>query len=393
DTNYASGRPGDDAFTMVTPFSPFHVIDLASGEKRPACDDDVRDGARLYDAFGAIGPVHVHTAEMDQQIAQVHIARLCCESAPAIGNWAPAFNYEQAVCIRDMFLAAGRPEPYVAFQMTHSPLRLDAYFLDILMRARTSANGTRGMTAGGGAMPLPGVSAPIHYRSAAAQGLAEALGAWITVKLIDSAIRPYASFLVGVPDMITCDWSHCAPEALAFTLLTNHVMERLLGITAYVECDNLHSMCLHALHGTRRFNSGGLRDGCFSPAHVPVDREKINFVQAVAEGIGVSDEPGSTARIFAETLPETSFLGHPSSLEYRDLYWHPKVFEGLTPGRAGELLAADSPELLDQAREIAAARIAGHEFELPRDVRRDVERIYRSGVDAILAGPTRGLVS
>lgn len=204
DTNYATSKSGDERFRMRPPFSPFDVLDFETGEKRPAEDRDVVMGARLYDAFGCTGPVHVHVAQMDQKLASIHIAKLCCENSRGIGNWAPAFNYEQAVCIRDMFLAAGREGPYVALQMTHSPLRLDAYYLDILMRARGSANGVTGMTAGGGAMPLPGVSAPIYWRSAAAQGLAEALGGWITAKLIHPDIRPYASFVVWAPDLSTC---------------------------------------------------------------------------------------------------------------------------------------------------------------------------------------------
>jgi len=70
-------------------------------------------------------------------------------------------NEEQAVAIRDMYLAAGRTGTAVAFQMVHSPLRLDAQFLDIILRLRRSANGLRAVTAGGGAMPLPGIAAPL----------------------------------------------------------------------------------------------------------------------------------------------------------------------------------------------------------------------------------------
>ena len=143
DTNYASHKKGEDGFRMCPPFSPFEVIDFATGVKRTAVEADVIEGARVYDSFGVSGPVHVHIENMDQKIAQLHISRLCCENSRAIGNWAPAFSYEQAVTIRDMYLAAGREGPLVAFQMTHSPLRLDAYCLETIMRARDeSENGT-----------------------------------------------------------------------------------------------------------------------------------------------------------------------------------------------------------------------------------------------------------
>jgi len=387
DTNYATTKPGDDRFLMRPPFSPFDVIDFETGEKRPAEDRDVTDGARLYDAFDCTGPVHVHIKRMDQKLAPIHIAKLCTENSRGIGCWAAAFNYEQAVCIRDMYLAAGRTEPAVAFQMTHSPLRLDAYFLDILMRARQSENGVTGLTAGGGSMPLPGVSAPIHWRSAAAQGLAEALGGWITAKLIDPAIKPYASFLIWAPDLSTCKWTSGTPEATLFRLLNVQLMRALLGITGYAPFGDVDRMCLDVLQGVRIFEGAGARGDCFSLAHIPIDREKLHFVEAVAAGLEIPDEPGLTARIVRETFPETSFLAHESSLQYRDLYWHPKVFTGMTPATVGQFLHSDSEELLPAAKEVARRKIAGNEFALPDDVRRDIERIYRRGCDAVRSLP------
>lgn len=387
DTNYATTKPGDEGFVMRPPFSPFDVLDLDTGKKRPARDSDVVEGARLYDAFECTGPVHVHIANMDQGLAPIHIAKLCAENSRGVGNWSAAYNYEQTVCVRDMFLAAGRDEPAVAFEMTHSPLRLDAYFLDILMRARRSENGTRGLTAGGGAMPLPGVSAPIYWRSAAAQGLAECLGGWITAKLIDPAIRPYASFLAWAPDMSTGKWTHNTPEALLFSLFTRQVMKEWLGLTIYAPCGELNRMCLLAMQGVRIFESAGVRSECFSLAHIPIDREKINFAEAVAAGLEIPEEPGLTARIVRETFPETTFLMHETTLEYRRLHWRPSVFAKETPARLAELLMADSDELLPAAKEIARKKIAANDFALPDDVRREVEKIYRQGCDAALAQP------
>jgi len=387
DTNYATTKPGEEDFVMRPPFSPFDVLDFKTGKKRPARESDVVEGARLYDAFDCTGPVHVHIANMDQRLAPIHIAKLCAENSRGVGNWSAAYNYEQTVCIRDMFLAAGRDEPAVAFEMTHSPLRLDSYFLDILMRARRSENGVRGLTAGGGAMPLPGVSAPIYWRSAAAQGLAECLGGWITAKLIDPAVKPYASFLAWAPDMSTCKWTHHTPDALLFSLFTRQVMKELLGLTVYAPCDDLNRMCLLAMQGVRIFESAGVRRECFSLAHVPVDREKIYFAEAVVGGLEIPEEPGLTARIIRETFPETAFLMHETTLDYRRLYWHPRVFTKETPARLAELLMADSDELLAEAREIARKKISANDFALADDVRREVEKIYRYGRRAVLRLP------
>ena len=383
DTNYATTKPGDDRFRICPPFSPFDAIDFETGAKRPATERDLVDGARLYDALGVAGPVHVHLATMDQRLAPIRIAKLCAENSRAIGNWAAAYNYEQAVCIRDMYLAAGRPEPYVAFQMTHSPLRLDAYFLDILMRARRSANGVRGLTAGGGAMPLPGVSAPIQWRAAAAQGLAECVGGWITAKLIDPAVRPYASFLAWAPNLATCAWTSATPDALLFDFAGRAVLREALGLTIYAPCGPLDRMVLAALSGARIFECAGQRQDAFSLAHVAIDLEKVNFVEAVVRGVEVPDEPGLAARIVGETLPETSFLAHESTGAYRDILWQPKVFAGQGAVQVSEALRDDSDALLADSREFARRALAAHDFALSADVAREVERIYRRGCEAV----------
>jgi trimethylamine:corrinoid methyltransferase-like protein len=385
DTNYATHKQGEDDFKMCPPFSPFEVFDFETGEKRPAGEADVIEGARVYDSFGVSGPVHVHIENMDQKIAQLYISRLCCENSRAIGNWAPAFSYEQATAIRDMYLAAGREGSLVAFQLTHSPLRLDSFFLDTIMRARDeSENGTRGFTAGGGAMPLPGISSPIHYRSAAAQGLAECLGAWVTLKLIDPSIKPYASFMPWVPDMSTGKWTFHLPESITYDFLNRQVSRELLGVSIYHRCGNLSQMCLQALQGARIFECGGYRNECFSLAHIPIDQEKINFVKRFATGMEFPEEKGLTLRIVQETLPEASFLVHESTIAFSELFWTPAVFKDPPPARLAEALHEEEDRLLPQAREIVRNRLASNEFELDRNTRCDVERVYKAGCRAIL---------
>ena len=397
DTNYASSKLGDERFRVVGPFSPFEVIDFETGAKRPAEERDLVEGARLYDALGVAGPVHVNLGSLDPRVQPIRIAKLCAENSRAVGNWSPAFSYEQAVCIRDMFLAAGRPEPHVAFQMTHSPLRLDSYSLDILMRLRKSDSGLKGITAGGGAMPLAGVSAPIYWRAAAAQGLAECIGGWITAKLIDPAIHPYASFQTWCPDLATCKWTQATPEAIGFDLLTRALMREALGLNLYAACGNVDRMTLSALSGARIFECAGEREERFSLAHVAVDLEKVNFVAAALGGTGIpachsgdrqeclSHQPGLATRIVKETFPETSFLAHESTASYRDVLWQPAVFEGKGAVQVAEMLRADSPELLPASREFARRKIAGNDFALPRDVAREVERIYDRGIRAVEA--------
>ena len=82
---------------------------------------------------------------------------------------------------------------------------------------------------------------------------------------------------------------------------------------------------------------------------------------------------------------ETSFLAHPSSLDYRTLYWQPKVFTGRATGELSNLLSADSDDLFADAREIAREKIAANDFALADDVYREVERIYQRGIAAVQA--------
>jgi hypothetical protein len=303
-----------------------------------------------------------------------------------MGNWSPAFKYDEAICIRDMYLAAGRPEPYLAFQMTHSPLRLDAYFLDILWRARDSENGTRGLTAGGGAMPLPGVSAPIYWRSVAAQGLAEALGAWVTVKLIDPSVRPYSSFTTMPADLRACGGTQQVPAAYAFSFFNRFVMRELLGLTEGGYMGPIDAMFMEALQGARVFGHAGAAQEGFSLPQVVIDREKVNYVKAAIEGLEFPDEAGLTRRIVEDTFPETSFLMHETTMAYvRQSAWQPELFAGTVAEEIGAALQGDVGKLLPQAKTIARAKIAANAFRLAPEVQREVDRIYRWGCQALSA--------
>ncbi len=385
DTNYIMQKPGHEGFELQTPFSPFAVIDAETGESRPAEDRDVIDGARLFDSFGTRGPVHVHIAEMDQRIAQIHIARLCCENSRAVGNWAPAYSYDQAMCVRDMYQAAGRPEPWVCLQMTHSPMRLDAYYLDILRTARDSEGGTRGFTGGGGAMPQAGVSAPVYWRAAAAQGLAEALGAWVTIKLIDPTVRPYASFTTSVTDMTTCaGWSQ-APESVPTALLNRQLMKALLGTVEGEYIRDLPTMCTFAMQGARIFGGGGMSGfhEAWSAPQVIIDKEKLSYVEAAVGGLDFPDEEGVAVRIASETFPETSFLMHDATLEFRSMHWEPSVFRDVSTPKLADMLRTGTAELLPAAREIARETIAANDFALDDAAASEVQAIYDRGAQAL----------
>ena len=387
DQNYAVARAAQKQFEIRPPYSPFDVIDLETGEKRAANERDVSDGARLYDSFGVAGPAHVHLREMDQRLAQLTIAKLCCENSRSIGNWAPAYCYEEALAIRDLYLAAGRSGPLVALQMVHSPLRLDRNLMDILSRARSSENGLTGFTAGGGAMPLAGVSAPIFYRAAAAQGVAECLGGWLAARLIDPALKPYASFAAWPPDLSTGKWAAATPEALLFDVFNREIMKRLFGLIIYAPLGPLAQMCLCAAQGCRIFEPReGHVQNAFSPAHVPLDIERLGYVASFCAGLPFEEEARLATRLISEVLPETCFLGHESTLSYRNLYWHPALFTGLAPERAAAMLDANSNELLPQARAIAKKRIREHQFALSADVQREVERTFKRGLRALEKG-------
>ncbi|HUV39036.1 MAG TPA: hypothetical protein VMY39_05450, partial [Planctomycetota bacterium] len=82
----------------------------------------------------------------------------------------------------------------------------------------------------------------------------------------------------------------------------------------------------------------------------------------------------------------TTFLAHESTLDYRSLYWQPRVFAG-TSAEVGRKLHGDGHELLAEAREIARGKIASNAFALADDVRREVDKVYRRGVAAIMALP------
>jgi len=134
-----------------------------------------------------------------------------------------------------------------------------------------------------------------------------------------------------------------------------------------------------ALAGARAFNAAGLLsvDETFSLEQVVIDWEIVQYVRALCEG----DRFG-TDSLFLDAVEELarggSFLEHDSTLaHYREATWEPTLF---THHLAETWKAAGSKETPERAREIAKQRIAEHDFSPPKEVRKDLDAIWKRAV-------------
>jgi len=90
----------------------------------------------------------------------------------------------------------------------------------------------------------------------------------------------------------------------------------------------------------------------------------------------VGSLPREARQVAAEVAAglNAGFLGTDATLDsYHHIYWLPKLFERRSLAGWQE---AGSPELRARARETARELIRTHEYELPENLARDLDRIY-----------------
>jgi trimethylamine:corrinoid methyltransferase-like protein len=114
-------------------------------------------------------------------------------------------------------------------------------------------------------------------------------------------------------------------------------------------------------------------DEVFSAEQLVFDLEIRDHVQRLIAGIESSVDPEACLSDVAEGI-ESGFMGLDSTLsQYRQVYWLPRLMERRS--LAG-WLAAGAPNLHCRAKEIAREQVKKHDYELPADLLREINRIY-----------------
>lgn len=379
---YSYNRP-DNSFRFVGPYMARWYLDPASGDRRYGTPADLVTSVRLMDAFNAYGPSPMHIQTVPEPLRQLATFKTCVLNSREIGGWAPPANAWDAEYLCRLGEAAGRPPPYGCHEIPISPLRLNHVALDMLFRRRNKPNQFVGLVCGGGAVPMPGATAPIRVPACLAQGLAEALAAYITPQLIDERISGYCSFGGFLFDMKQMNPGQFFPESTVYNALIRQLIRQVLGraMGSSLRSGSFRApghvfragfqAAVDALGGARTFlGLGAAEEETFSPVLFVLTADIIRHVAKFVQGIECVDDEALMLETIGHGAESGMYLDHPSALEFREIYLEPELF-----------FRHEDPEaLFAAAREEVDQVLATHTFQLPEDRQRDVESVYRAAV-------------
>ena len=372
------------------------VHDLDSDALVPMTAARLIEAAKFADAMTsrnliARAPgVPVDVAPDLQPVLQYRISAEHCRH----GRTPPEVRSPQAMpYVMDMADALGEPmrgQPiYVVTPLT---VGSDSFACALAGRDRLQSVWVSDMLSVGG-------TAPIRIADALALAVAEVVGGGIVAREVVGL--PVEWSIRACPlDMRTMAMSLGSPEELLFQWASEevnasyrdeepgppggslHTQAKLPGPQAAAE--RMSQLSVGALFGTRSFGGAGRLslDEVFSAEQLVIDCELRDHVERLIAGVDAACDPAASVAEVAAGLAD-GFPGLESTARrYRDTYWLPSLFERRP--LAG-WLNAGSPDLRQRAKAEVRERLARHEYELERDLRRELARIY-AGAESALAG-------
>ena len=241
-------------------------------------------------------------------------------------------------------------------------------------------------------MPSVGATAPIRVGDALALAAAEVIGsAMILQEILPHEVR-------WGTEIFPFDLRHMSmvfgsPENMLFQLATAEVAAYLHGEAWAPWAANIHTMAKEpgpqaaaekssimtagALLGARNFSHGGTLslDEIFSAEQLVIDCEIRDHTERLLRGIDPTCDADACVEDVQQGI-ERGFMGLDRTLDaYRDVYWHPTLFERSFLGAWRE---NGAPALRDRAQQTARQLIDGHEFAQPDHVQRELDRIWQA---------------
>lgn len=366
-----------------------HLHDPETDAITPLTETDVVEAAKLVDVLadeGVVGGAPGSPQNVSpylQPVLQYKIqAELCRHGrVPIDPKWVPTVPY-----VMEMAEVLGHPIRRLPVYMI-SPLTLGGESLKAVMTFRDRLEGVHVSN-----MSSVGVTAPIRIAEALALGLAEAVGGSLVVEALTEL--PVSWSVATIPfDLRAGAMSYGGPEHVLFRWACHEVkaaFQDLKPESGYgvvrsqaklpgpqAASDKMAGLVSGALVGDRSFDGAGALslEEVFSAEQAIIDCELRDYVQRLVEGI----DGACHAEIASEEIGDGCYDGYlslDSTLSgYRDTYWLPRLSERRTlPGWLG----ARGPDLRARAQALAREKVKQHCYELPSDLRAELERIYRT---------------
>lgn len=365
--------------------------DMDTRKLRPPTTQDLIDLTKLGDALDTVGSAPVVPSDVPPHLQHILMHKVSYEHSRFRCN--DIYEHmdkptpECADYVYEMARAAGKRFTYGVWMI--SPRSFDENALEIAYHLLD-----RGIPMWISTMPVAGVSSPITMLSSLVQSMFEHFAGLTMLSLINTKsfnyIAPDDAFEADPFDMKYCAFVYGSAE---YTRTTLHKIAlcRHYGIPVIAKSLNAagkepdaqaafeigaHTL-IAALAGARAFRTGGMLSACevYSAEILVIADEIMEFIRRV-----LKPEEFSADRLMVDEIravgPGESYIGRDSTFEnYRSEYWIPELF---SHSNLGQWREAGSKSIWGYAAEIARRKIREHTYQASDDVRKELDRIYRS---------------
>lgn len=368
-----------------------NVLDINNGKIRPALTSDLVEMVKLVDSYGMYASSPVRPSDIKStELQEITMYKLCWENSPHVSNSIFEANEKSSIrsaeYIYEMSKVAGKR--FSLGYWIKSPFKVDFEELDIIYKFLDKKAPLWVAT-----MPIAGATAPLYFTGAYVQSMAEVFAGLTLLSLMNTSKEPpvcliidtirayafdfrYASFVYGSPEdiigtlfQIQLNKRYGIPVVAKSLLTSSNSIDIQLGAELMA-----HTMTA-ALAGARIFTGAGLLaiDEVYSAEKLVIDYEVVQYVKNGVEGFRFSDKYLSTD-IIKEVGIGGEFVSHDSTLkDYRDAVWEPNVFEHIMLRKWRQL---GEPDIRNKCRKIAKERIKRHSYSLPKDISKELNKIY-----------------
>jgi trimethylamine--corrinoid protein Co-methyltransferase len=362
---------------------------LDSGSLRLPTTQDLIDFLKLGDALDTVGsspvipmdvPVHLQHILM-HKLAYEHTRYRCND----IYEHMDKPSYECAMYVREMAQAADKRFAFGIWMI--SPKSFDEKNLEVAYRLRDL-----GIPMWVATMPQAGVTAPITILGTVLQSMFEIFAGLTVLHLMNpkgnNYISPADAFEANTFDMKYTTFVYGSVEYIQHSLhqiaLCRHygipiIVKSLLTTAKEPDAHAAAEMGIHtfitALAGARAFRCGGLLSTgeVYSGEWVVILHEMIEYIKQLLKSEDFSEER-LMIRDIVDVGPGGTYVDKRSTYElFRKEYWTPRLFEH---SNVGQWIELGSKSIRRQAQELARKLIAGHQYSVGAEVKRELDRIY-----------------
>ncbi|MCK4420147.1 trimethylamine methyltransferase family protein [Candidatus Aerophobetes bacterium] len=368
-----------------------NILDMDTAKIRQATSEDLVALTKLADSYEMFGSAPVRQMNLPSRLAEIAMYKISWENSsrrcnsileanPKSSIEVASYVYEMSR-VADKFFSIGI---WITSPFSISPddLKVLYHFID------------KDVPLWIGTMPIAGATAPIHMIGAYVQSLAELFAGYTMLKLLNPQTYVYCSIIDSIRaysfDMKYGNFVYGSPEDIWGTLvqvqlnryykipiITKSLLTSSPLPDAQAAAEKAAHTILAAAFGVDGYTNAGLLaiDDIYSAEQVVIDYEIVQYAMQSLRGFDFNEETLSTKIIEEVVLKDENFLSHQSTLDYfREAFWVPELFEHLMLRQWQD---KGGKSIRERAKDIAKRKIKEHEFELPAEIQRELNRIYQ----------------